>query len=100
MKRRNAPLPTIACSRRWKVRVVDGGDESFHHMCDVTRTVGSLEELLPWMGPVTLDVARVEIENHTISRGYDVNDVDWSKCGHSNRPLAISPLALVPARQS
>ena len=69
-------------------------------MCDVTRTVGSLEELLPWMGPVTLDVARVEIENHTISRGYDVNDVDWSKSGHSFRPLAISPLALVPARRS
>ncbi len=69
-------------------------------MCDVTRTVGSLEELLPWMGPVTLDVARIEIENHTTSRAYDVDDVDWSKSGHLYRPLAISPLALVPARRS
>ena len=69
-------------------------------ICDVTRTVGSLEELLPWMGPVTLDVARDEIENHTISRGYDLNDVDWSNSGRSYSPLGISPLALVPARRS
>ena len=69
-------------------------------MCDITRTVGSLEELLPWMGPVTLDTARIEIENHKTSRGYDVNNVDWSKSGVSYRPLAISPLALVPTRRS
>ena len=69
-------------------------------MCDVTRNVASLEVLLPWMGPVSLEGARIEISNHTTSRGYGINDVDWSKSGLSYRPLAISALALVPARRS
>lgn len=69
-------------------------------MCDVTRNVASLEVLLPWMGPVSLESARIEISNHTTSRGYDITDVDWSKSGLSYRPLAISPQALVPARRS
>jgi hypothetical protein len=69
-------------------------------MCDITRRIASLEVLLPWMGPVSLEGARIEISNHTTSRGYDINDVDWSNSGLSYRPLAISPLALVPARRS
>jgi hypothetical protein len=69
-------------------------------MCDVTRNVASLEVLLPWMGPVSLESARIEISNHTTSRSYDINDVDRSKSGLSYKPLAISPLALVPDRRS
>jgi hypothetical protein len=69
-------------------------------MCDVTRNVASLEALLPWMGPVSLDIARIEINNHTISRGYHANNVNWTKSGHSYRPLGISPVTLVPPRRS
>lgn len=69
-------------------------------MCDITRNLASLEELLPWMGPVSLDGARIEIANHTTSRGYDADDVDWSRSGTSFRTLGISPTALIPARRA
>jgi hypothetical protein len=69
-------------------------------MCDITRNVASLEALLPWMGPACLKGARTEVNNHMTSRGYGIDDVDWSNSGVAYRPLAVSVLDLVPARRS
>jgi hypothetical protein len=69
-------------------------------MCDVTRNVASLQVLLPWMGPVSLDCAHIEVNTHTTSRGYDVNDVDWSMSSRSFAPLGISPSMMVPPRRT
>lgn len=68
-------------------------------ICDITRKKTSLESLLPWMGPSSLEGARVEVSSHATTRGYDIDDVDWSTSGLAFRPLAISPLELVPARR-
>ena len=69
-------------------------------MCDITRNVASPEALLPWMGPACVKGARTEVNNHTTSRGYGIDDVDWSNSGVAYRPLAVSVLDLVPARRS
>lgn len=69
-------------------------------MCDITRNVASLEALIPWMGPACLEGARTEVNNHATSRGYGVDDVDWSNSGAAYMPLAVSVLDLVPARRS
>lgn len=69
-------------------------------MCDTTRNVASLEALLPWMGPACLEGARAEVNNHTTSRGYGIDDVDWSNSGVAYRPLVVSLLDLVPARRN
>lgn len=68
-------------------------------VCDITRTVASLEKLLPFMGPVTLDSVLFEIDNHSTIRGYEADAVDWSRSGIAYRPLGISPLSLVPAQR-
>ena len=69
-------------------------------MCDITRNVASLEALLPWMGTACLESARDEITNHTTSRGYGIDDVDWSKSGVVYRPSTVALPDLVPARRS
>lgn len=65
-------------------------------VCDVTRRRGSIETLLPWMGPDTVDSARAEVEFHSGSRGFGVDDIDWSLAGTAFVELDHRPEDLVP----
>ena len=57
-------------------------------LCDVTRNVAGLQELLPWMGPRTVAAARGEVECHGRSRAGTYERVDWSVAGNRFVPLA------------
>ncbi len=65
-------------------------------MCDVTRTRASLEALLPWMGPACVASARIEVAAHSTSRGFSVEEVDWTDAGTRFVPLTLNPTDLAP----
>lgn len=65
-------------------------------VCDVTRTRESLDQLLPWMGPTTVTTARAEVAAHSTSRGFAVDDVDWSRAGTHFVPIDADPADLAP----
>ncbi len=65
-------------------------------ICDVTRTRGSLEALLPWMGPECVASARIEVAAHSTSRGFSVEEVDWTDAGTRFVPLTLDPTDLAP----
>jgi hypothetical protein len=66
-------------------------------VCDLTRARDSIETLLPWMGPETVESARREVELHWRSRGFGVEDVAWAKAGTAFVELDHRPEDLVPA---
>lgn len=64
---------------------------------DLTRSRGSIEILLPWMGPETVESARAEVEYYSGSRGFGVKDVDWSLAATAFVELDHRPEDLMPA---
>ena len=66
-------------------------------MCDVTRNRESLQCLLPWMGPVSVDIAHGEVSARARSRSYDLDDVDWASSGTGYERISVSSTSLRPA---
>jgi len=75
--------------------IVDGF-ASAGFVCDLTESRASIRTLLPWMGPETVAAAQGEVEQHSRSRGFGVEDIDWSGAGSSFIGLSVRPLDLVP----
>jgi len=65
-------------------------------MCDVTRNRESLQCLLPWMGPVSVDTAHGEVSARASSRSYDHDDVDWASSGKGYERIPVSATSLRP----
>jgi hypothetical protein len=65
-------------------------------ICGFTRNRGGLVRLLPWIGPRTAAAARREIEVHSQSRRFGVENVDWSSASSDYSPLQLVPAELRP----
>lgn len=65
-------------------------------MCDITRNREFVQCLLPWMGPLSVDSAQIEVSAHASSRSFDVDDVEWALSGTGYERLAISTVSLRP----
>ena len=73
-----------------------GGFATAGILCDATRKTASIQILLPWLGPHSVEAAQDEMEAHSLSRGFGVDDVDWSNAGSRFIGLAIRPEDLLP----
>jgi hypothetical protein len=65
-------------------------------VCDVTRAIDSIQAVLPFMGPRTIEVATQEVCNHAESRGFDVDAIDWTTAGASFVGLDLDFMDYLP----
>jgi hypothetical protein len=65
-------------------------------LCQLTRNPAGLEQLLPLMGPLSVQACRDEVALHVVSRGFDGSAVDWSLACSRFQRHPIDPSTILP----